>query len=132
MRQTRHRSRFASRGTAALAAIIVLILAQIAITALVLGVARDQDTILDRVDGVRAFYAAEAGLNMSVREIINSADEDADGSIGGVSDDGNSANNPTLTGGVSLTSTYVSGTVGSVVSSGAVRSVTHSIQCSVK
>lgn len=121
-----------SRGTAAVAAILVLIIAQLTVTISVLGVAREQDTMLDRVDGVRAFYAADAAMNMSIRELINSADEDGDGSIGGISDNSNAANDPSLTGGVTFYSTYSGGSTGLLTSYGSIRSVVHSVQSTVK
>ena len=35
-------------------------------------------------------------VNMAVREMMNNADEDGDGAIGTISDDGNAANDPTF------------------------------------
>lgn len=68
-----------------------------------------------RVQGARAFYACEGGANMAMRELQNSVDYDADGKIGGVSDDANSANNPTLG-----TATFV----GVLTTSGATTTIT--------
>lgn len=53
-----------------------------------------------------AFYAAESGVEMAVRELNASPpnDFDSDGTIGTISDNGNSADNPTLaSGAVSVT-----------------------------
>ncbi len=62
----------------------------------VIGGARDHDLTVWRMQTVESFYAAEAGLNMAIREFVKDADEDGDTKIGGISDDGNAANDPTL------------------------------------
>ena len=56
--------------------------------------------------------ATEAGLAMSLREVMVGADEDGDGTIGTISDDGNSGNDPALgTSRFAVTSTTASGPV---------------------
>jgi hypothetical protein len=64
----------------------------------VLGNSRDQDLTVQRLDTVRAFYAAEGGINMAIREMMVNLDEDGDGTIGSISDDGDGGNDPTLSG----------------------------------
>jgi len=46
-----------------------------------------------------AFYAAESGLEMGIREINQSNDFDSDGTIGTISDNGNAADDPALVSG---------------------------------
>jgi hypothetical protein len=48
-----------------------------------------------------AFYAAESGLEMAVRELSQSppTDIDSDGTIGTISDNGNDGDDPALSGG---------------------------------
>jgi hypothetical protein len=84
------------RGAAIVAMISVMLLIALVLVGLVLGGARDQDLSIRRLETIRAFYAAEAGANMAIRELMLNADGDGDGGIGTVSDDGNSANDPTV------------------------------------
>ncbi|MCX5691866.1 MAG: hypothetical protein NTV94_19085, partial [Planctomycetota bacterium] len=72
-----------------------------------------------RIESLRAFYAAEAGINMSVRELMAGSDEDGDGTIGSISNDGNSSNNPGLSGGATFEVTIAGGLPSMVVSNGA-------------
>lgn len=84
------------RASATVSILIVLVGLQLAVALSVLGGARDQDLGSRRVDTIRAFYAAEAGVNMAVRELMQDVDEDSDGGIGSISSDGNDANDPLL------------------------------------
>jgi Tfp pilus assembly protein PilX len=84
------------RGTAAIAVVIMLVLLQMSVAGMVLSGGRDQDLSTRRMDTVRAFYAAEAGINMAVRELSKSVDYDADGTIGTISNDSNANNDPAL------------------------------------
>jgi hypothetical protein len=86
------------RGTVAAAMVIALVLLQLVVAGMVMAGARDQDLTQRRVETARAFYAAEAGMNMALREIILTTDFDGDGTAGTISDDGNPANDPTLSG----------------------------------
>ena len=90
-RRTRHR-----RATIAISMIIALVVVNLIIISIVTGGARDHDLTIKRVETIQAFYAAEAGMNMGIRELMNNADEDGDGAIGTISDDGNAANDPTF------------------------------------
>lgn len=87
----KHRAR---RGSAAVAAVIVMAILGLIVVAVVAGGARDQDLTVKRLQTVRAFYAAEAGMNMAIRELAGGVDEDGDGSVGGISDDGDDTNDP--------------------------------------
>lgn len=79
-----------------MAMILGLVILQLSLIAIVISGARDVDTAMQRLDSVRAFYAAEGGINMSVREVMQSLDEDGDGKIGGISNDGNANNDPLI------------------------------------
>lgn len=83
-----------SRGSTSLAAVLVLVLIQLFIVGMVIAGVRDVETTPQRLDTTRAFYAAEGGINMSVREVMSGVDEDSDGKIGTISNDGNAANDP--------------------------------------
>ena len=93
-RRGRPRPTAQRRGAVALAMVLALVLLELAIVAMVVAGARRHDLVGARVNSMRSFYAAEAGINMGVRELMNQMDEDGDGTIGAVSDDGNSLNNP--------------------------------------
>ncbi|MGE3107718.1 MAG: hypothetical protein AB7G11_02220 [Phycisphaerales bacterium] len=88
-----HRAR-SRRGAAALAVILGMLLMQLAIVAMVVGASRRHDLAGTRINSMRSFYAAEAGINMGVRELMNNTDEDQDGTVGAVSDDGNAITDP--------------------------------------
>lgn len=94
-RERAHRPR---RGTVLVAAIIALVVLQLLVAGLVTSGARDHDLTARRAETIRAFYAAEAGMNMALREVMVNADEDGDGGIGTISDDGSDANDPSVGG----------------------------------
>ncbi|MCH8985671.1 MAG: hypothetical protein IIB04_03545 [Acidobacteria bacterium] len=80
--------------------------------------ARNQMLSMHRINTARAFYAAEAGMNMSMRELAIGLDEDGDGTIGGISDDGDDNNNPVIGGGRVFVSVENTGGILSLVSTG--------------
>lgn len=84
------------RGTALVAVLIAIIILQLAVLSVVTLGAQDQDLTADRVNGARAFYAAEAGANMAIREWMTNTDADNDGGIGTISNDNNENNDPAL------------------------------------
>lgn len=121
MKQGRKQSR---RGSVAVIVIIVLLMTGIFIVGIVSGGARDHEISARRLETVQAFYAAEAGVNMALRELRISSDEDADGTIGSISDDAADANDPVIGGArvmVSLTSTPPNQTIASQGRSGQAR-----------
>ena len=91
MRRTQHR-----RATIAISMIIALVVVNLIIVGIVIGGARDHDLTIKRIETIQSFYAAEAGMNMAIRELMNNADEDGDGTIGTISDDATPANDPTF------------------------------------
>jgi Tfp pilus assembly protein PilX len=76
--------------------IAALVLIEVVVVVSVLGGGMQNDLTLQRIETNRAFYAAEAGAAMAAREAWLNSDEDGDGSVGGISDDGNTDNNPTV------------------------------------
>ena len=90
------KDRCVRRGVAAIATVVVLLTLNLVILGLVLNGGRDHDLTVRRLETVEAAYAAEAGVNMSIREMIEFADDDGDGTIGSISDDGDSDNDPAI------------------------------------
>ena len=81
---------------AAVAIIIVLLILNLAVIGIVVGVSRDHDMTVRRMHTVEAMYAAEAGTNMSIRELMIGVDEDGDGGVGTISDDSLATTDPSL------------------------------------
>ena len=84
------------RGATGIAVIVVLVILQIAVVGAVVAGARGHDTTARHLESLRASYAAEAGINMAVRELRLDTDFDGDGAIGTISDDGIDATDPAL------------------------------------
>ena len=90
------------RGMIAVAMIVLMIVVDLIIVGMVISQARDHDLTVRRLQTIESFYAAEAGVNMSIRELMIPLDEDGDddGSwpfgIGTISDDTNPATDPAL------------------------------------
>jgi hypothetical protein len=84
----------ARNGAVAVSIIIVLVIIDLIVVGLVLNGSREQMLAVNTVGSIQAFYAAEAGLNMGMREITINADEDGDCLTGSVSHDGDTGNNP--------------------------------------
>ncbi len=82
------------RGSVLAAVVVLLLILEIAIASLLMSSTNEQSVGVDRLDTVRAFYAAEAGTQMALREIMLNRDEDGDGAVGGVSNDGDQATDP--------------------------------------
>lgn len=82
------------RGTVLVAAIVALIALSLMAVGLVTAGARDHDLTTRRSETMRAFYAMESGVNMALRELMNNADEDADGAVGSISNDTSDASDP--------------------------------------
>ena len=82
------------RGLAAIAAVVLLLILDLIVLGMVLGGAREQTLTSRRVETIQAFYAAESGVHMAVREVMLASDEDGDGGVGSISDDGDPGNDP--------------------------------------
>jgi hypothetical protein len=94
----RQRPQISERGAVAIGILLALVMLQVMLVAAVVGGVRQQDMTVARVQSTRALYAAEAGRNMALREMMRNVDEDADGVIGSISNDNNDANDPEVTG----------------------------------
>ena len=90
------------RGLAIVVMVLLMMIIDLIIIGMVVTQARDHDLTVRRLQTVEALYAAEAGVNMSIRELMIPLDEDGDddGSwpfgIGTISDDTNPATDPAL------------------------------------
>ncbi|MHC5007757.1 MAG: hypothetical protein ACYTGF_10415 [Planctomycetota bacterium] len=84
------------RGVAAVAMVVFLIVVDLIIVGFVVGIGRDHNLTVHRMQTLEAMYAAEAGVNMSIREMMNAADEDGDGAIGTISDDSDDGTDPSV------------------------------------
>ncbi len=86
------------RGVIAIAMIVLLLILDLIILSMVIGGTRDHDLTVRRMETIESFYAAEAGMNMAIRELMELSDEDGDLTVGTISDDSpvNPANDPTL------------------------------------
>jgi len=112
--------RHSRRGTVIVAVIVFVLIAEFAVLGLMINTSNDQYVAAERLSTIRAFYAAEGGMNMAIREMMLSSDEDGDGTIGAISDDGNHANDPTFGNGsvfVTATSTMAGTALSSLGSS---------------
>jgi hypothetical protein len=76
--------------------VVFLVVVDLIIVGFVVGLGRDHNLTVHRMRTLEAEYAAEAGINMSIREMMNDADEDGDGAIGTISDDSDEGTDPTL------------------------------------
>ena len=66
------------RGIAAIVMVMVLLIIDVIIVGMVLSGARHHELTIGRMDTIQAFYAAEAGANMAIRELQVDDDEDGD------------------------------------------------------
>ncbi|MFG0283449.1 MAG: hypothetical protein ACF8R7_03415 [Phycisphaerales bacterium JB039] len=94
-RRTSSRNRV-RRGTALAAFIGALVVVQLLVIAVAVRATHDAELTARASEGMQALYAAEGGLNLAYREIALGVDEDGDGVIGGVSDDGDPDTDPLI------------------------------------
>lgn len=85
-----------ARGAIGVAMVGALVIVELIVVVAVVGAGLHQDLTLQRIETNRAFYAAEGGANMALRELWVDEDEDGDGKIGGISDDADSGNDPPI------------------------------------
>ena len=77
MRERRDRR----RGITAVVMVVVLLIIDVIIVGMVLSGARHHELTVGRMDTIQAFYAAEAGANMAIRELQVGVDEDGDDAL---------------------------------------------------
>jgi hypothetical protein len=82
------------KAATAVVVIVVLVIIDLVIVGLVITGSRGHDMSIRRMETVEAFYAAEAGMNMAVRELMVDEDQDGDCTIGSISHDGVDATDP--------------------------------------
>jgi Tfp pilus assembly protein PilX len=116
--RVQNRSAQPRRGVALVAVIVLLLVTGLIIVGMVLGGSRDQHLVTQRVDSVRAFYAAEGGMQMALREIYVRCDDDNDGVIGTISDNGSGADDPSIGGARVLVTDIVVGSTTTRTSTG--------------
>lgn len=109
-------------GVGVIAALVIL---QVCVVAGVTTGARQHETAALRVDAARSFYAAEAAMNLAVREIRSSTDFDSNGTIGGVA-------TRTLTSGASLSATATGSGPITLTARGSLRGTSRSIQATAQ
>ncbi len=126
----RGRRRPTARGGVAISLIAALVTLQLAVVGVVILGARDQDMTVERLDASRAFYAAEAGANLALRELMSGADIDGDGTIGTVSNDGNPNDDPTFQGARVYVTKSVSGGTTTVTAFARSSAARHSVTLS--
>ena len=119
------------RGTVLVAVVLLLLILEIFVAGLVAAAPRDQHLGVDRLDTVRSFYSAEAAMNMAVRELMIAADEDGDGAIGSISDDGNDATDPQLNQGSLVVSAAIVGSDTVLTSEGRSGNASRRLQATV-
>jgi hypothetical protein len=105
----------ARRGAAVVAIVLATLVLGFIMIGMVLAGARDQDLNVQRMSTLRAFYAGEGAANMAIRETLQGMDEDGDGGVGSISNDGNPANNPVI-GGATVYATTAANAGGMTVS----------------
>ncbi|MBY0456569.1 MAG: hypothetical protein K2V38_04475, partial [Gemmataceae bacterium] len=88
-----------------MAIIILLVILSLAVTGVVVSGARTQELAALGTQGQRAQFAAESAANMAVKEIFDYVDRDGDGTIGSISNDSNTATDPTISNGTRLWAT---------------------------
>lgn len=86
------------RGSAIVAILVALAMLQILVAAIVFSGTRSDTLSTLRLDAARSLYAAEAGANLAIREVVLNSDADADGGIGSISNDANATNDPAISG----------------------------------
>ncbi len=107
------------RGTIAVAVLVALVVLSLVVAAAVTGGARDQQLTRVRVQGARAQAAADSAAAMAVKEMMDGADLDGDGVIGTISNDSNTATDPTINSGTRMWATSsVSGSVTTITARG--------------
>ncbi len=85
-----------TRGSILIGALIVLVV--LAIFAVTTGAvyASGLQAYAVSADSTCALYAADSGIELALKEYVSGVDVDGDGTVGGISDDGNDANDPLL------------------------------------
>jgi hypothetical protein len=81
---------------ATIALLVVLAILGVMTVGLVAAGGRDHQVSVQRLDTVRAFYAAEGAMNMAIRELMLGQDFDGDGVAGSISNDADPDTDPAI------------------------------------
>ena len=106
------------RGTAMLIVVVLLVVGSVMLANVVESGARDSNIAANRLATVRAFYAAEGGMNMAIYELMNNNDDDGDGGIGTISDNDDTSDDPALGSARVFVTSQTSGITTTLISSG--------------
>lgn len=117
----------ARRASVIIAVVVALVVLQLVVVGVVYLGAKDQNLRNYRLEASQCQYAAEAGMNMALREVYGNADDDGDGTVGSISNDGNSANDPALNSASIIVTASVAGSVTTLVSTARTSNVKRSI-----
>jgi Tfp pilus assembly protein PilX len=82
------------RGVVGVLVVMAMLMGSLLVASMLVVQASERDVSIHRLESARALYAAEAGINMALREVYFNADHDGDGVAGTISNDGNDANDP--------------------------------------
>ncbi len=84
------------RGAIGIILVMSMVVGSLLVASVIVVSASEQGVGVERLNSARALYAAEAGINMAMREIFQNTDADGDGTIGTISNDSNDATDPAL------------------------------------
>jgi len=84
------------RGVVAVAMVVMLLILSVIVISFTVSASHEHDLTIQRLAAVESIYSTEAGINMAFRELTLQKDEDGDGAIGTISDDGNDGTDPVL------------------------------------
>lgn len=105
MRRSDYAGPHLQRGVAVLSFVVALLIIGTLVLWLFQLTAVSSMATLGHYYSTGAFYAAESGVEMALRELAQANDIDSDGTIGTISDNGNDADDPSLaTGAVHVSS----------------------------
>lgn len=98
MRRTPARRAPGGRGAIATALVLAIVLLGVAVTAATVAAGSRLGLASLRTENLRAVAACDGGMQLALAEIASGLDTDGDGTVGGVSDNGLTADDPTLDG----------------------------------
>jgi Tfp pilus assembly protein PilX len=126
-RSTSSRPEVKRRGVAAVALLVLMLVLGLIVAGMLRSGGRDHNLTALRIESMQAFYAAEAGMNMAIREAHCGCDEDLDGVAGTISDDSNDATDPQIGFGQVVVTQVVGGSSTTRTSDGRAKSARRSI-----
>ncbi len=122
-RVLRHRS-----GTVLVALLVALVLVGGVAGLMAVSSTNDQHKTVSRTSGALALEAAQAGVEMAVKEMMDSVDRDGDGGVGTISNDNNATSDPLIGGARSWATKSTAGGTTLIVGHGAAGDSRHDFQ----